>query len=433
MALKFLILALALAVCVVDGVAADGLPRAAEEAGFSTDRLALIDRVYRDKVSRGEIAGITLLISRHGKIVHFSVAGYADVERKIPMERDTIVRLYSMTKPVAAVALMMLYEEGRFQMSDPIAKYIPEFSKLRALRTDDAALNDTVPLERPPTIEDLMRHTAGFTHGLTNNAVDREYLAQDLFAIDVSLAEMVDRLSKIPLAHQPGAAFSYGVSSDVQARLVEILSGMAFDDFLQMRLFKPLGMKDTGFWVNAEKVPRLATVHWEKSGRLTPLDDAHGYPADGRFLTEPRSVNSYTKNHKRKGGSYGLVGTAEDYWRFAQMMANRGELNGVRILSPATVQFMTRDHTRTVEILDRERRPTGIGWGLGFAIMKDPVTAGYLSSEGMFFWSGAAGTHFFVDPSTGVVAVAMTQHMGNTKLGPIWAQIPTLVNSALME
>jgi len=223
------------------------------------------------------------------------------------------------------------------------------------------------------------------------------------------------------------------VGPDVQARLVEVLSGMPFDEFLEKHLFEPLGMKDTCFWLGAEKARRLATVHWDKDGKLTPLDAKHGYPKKEGFLAEPSSVNSYTENHERKGGSYGLVGTAEDYWRFAQMMADGGELNGTRVLSPQVVRYMTRDHLGGIKLEEQGGWPGGVGWGLGFAVMKDAALAGYMSSDGTYFWAGAASTFFWIDPKEDLVVVAMTQHMGTPKLGSLWAQIRTLVYSALME
>jgi CubicO group peptidase (beta-lactamase class C family) len=409
------------------------LPRAQpQEIGFSPARLAHIDEFYADAVKRGELAGIVTLIARHGKIVHFSAIGYADVEKKQKMQTDTIFRIYSMTKPIASTALMMLYEEGRFQMNDPVKNYIPEFANLRVLRTPDGPLDDTVAATFAPTVQDIMRHTAGFTHGLGTDAFDNQYTQADVFGLDVPLAQMMTKLSKIPLRYQPGTKFVYSVGPDVQARMVEVLSGMPLDEFLDQRLFKPLAMKDTGFWLPADKSKRLATVHWAKNGKLVPLDEAHGHPAGG-VLVQPWSVNSYTVNHKHKGGSYGLVATAEDYWRFAQMLLNGGEFGGTRFLSPQVVRYMTRDHLGTIPMDGPGGRPSGIGFGLGFGIMKDAAMAGYMSSEGSFFWAGAAATHFWVDPKEDLVVVAMTQHMAAPGADALWPQLRTLVYSALME
>jgi CubicO group peptidase (beta-lactamase class C family) len=398
------------------------------ELGFSATRLEYLDHFYADKVQRGELAGIVTLIARHGKIVHFSALGSADVEKRKPIQRDTIFRLYSMTKPITSTALMMLYEEGRFQMEDPLSRYLPEFAHLRVLRNPEGDVKDTVPVQHEPTIQDVFRHTAGFVHALEDTALDAEYSKANLFGVDVSLREMMGRLSKLPLQYQPGTKWVYSVGPDVQARLVEVLSGMPFDRFLEERLFKPLGMKDTEFWVPPEKAQRLATVYWMKDGELTPIDKAHGSPGD-TWLSEPWTVNSYTVNHERKGGSYGLVSTADDYLRFAQMLLNGGELDGVRILSPQTVQYMARDHLGSI------RKLPGMGFGLGFAVMEDAAAAGYMSSVGTYSWAGYASTYFWVDPQEDMVVIAMTQHVDVSVpvAGAIRNQLPTLVYSALME
>jgi CubicO group peptidase (beta-lactamase class C family) len=422
-----------LALSIACGAWAGDAPRAQpEEVGFSAKRLAYIDEFYADKVNKGELAGIVTLVARHGKIVHFGAVGYADVEKKQKMQTDTIFRVYSMTKPMTSTALMMLYEEGRFQLHDPVKNYIPEFANLRVLRSPDGPLNETVAVVHAPTIQDLMRHTAGFTHGLGTDAYDNQYTEANVFGLDVSLAEMMTKLSKIPLRVQPGTKFIYSVGPDVQARLVEVLSGVPFDEFMEQRLFKPLGMKDAGFWLPADKVKRLAAVHWAKDGKLTPLDEAHGHPAGG-VLVQPWSVNSYTVNHKHKGGSFGVVATAEDYWRFAQMMLNGGELAGARILGPQVVHYMARDHLGAIPMEEPGERPSGIGFGLGFGIMKDPAEAGYMSSEGSFFWAGAAATHFWIDPKEDLVVVAMSQHIGAPGADALWPQLRTLVYSALMK
>ena len=301
------------------------------------------------------MAGIVTLVSRHGKIVHFSALGYADVEKRTRMQKDTIFRQYSMTKAIASTALMTLYEEGRFQIDDPISKYLPEFANLRVLRNPDGPLDETVAPERPPTIHDIMRHTAGFTHGLSNDKFDEQYAKADLFGVDVTLDEMMKRLAKIPLRYQPGTKWAYSVGPDVQARLVEVISGMPFDEYLAEAHLRSSGNERHGL---------LARAGQGGSARSGPLDEEwqadaarRGSRASRRrsVIFQPWSVNSYTVNHKRKGGSYGLVATAEDYWRFAQMILNGGELNGVRILSPQTVHFMGQDHLEPAGIPDYER------------------------------------------------------------------------------
>jgi CubicO group peptidase (beta-lactamase class C family) len=411
-------------------VPAQDLPTAKpEDLGFSSERLAYLDSFLTGKVNHGDLAGIVTLISRHGKIVHFSALGYADVEKHRKMEKDTIFRQYSMTKAIASTALMTLFEQGRFQMRDPISKYMPEFANLRVLRTPESPLDETIALERPPSVHDILRHTAGFSHGLTNDALDKEYAKSDLFGIDVTLEEMMQRLSKLPLQYQPGTRFSYSVGPDVQARLIEVLSGESFDEYLQKHIFTPLGMKDTGFWVPPAKADRLATVHWMKDGKLVPIDEAHGHPGGDIFVFQPWSVNSYTVNHRRKGGSYGLVATAEDYWRFAQMILDGGEFNGVRILSPQTVRFMGQDHLEPAGIPDLDK---GVGFGLGFGVVRNEAAAGNLGSEGELSWGGAATTGFWIDPKEDIVVVYMTQHMGTPAADDLSGQMQTLVYSALI-
>jgi CubicO group peptidase (beta-lactamase class C family) len=274
-----------------------------------------------------------------------------------------------------------------------------------------------VPAIREPTIHDLFRHTAGFTHGLGGGkpagyAIDEAYIQEGLFDLDTSLDDMMKKLAGIPLLYQPGTTFSYSIGQDVQARLVEILSGMPFDQFLQRRLFQPLTMRDSGYRVKDPS--RLAAVHWWKEGRLVPCDDRHGCPKPTNFLLDAKNINSYTNENAHKGGSYGLVGTVTDYWRFAQMMANGGELDGRRILSRNTVQFIARDHLGAISISDTTGAPSGMGFGLGFAVLKDPVAAGFIGSEGSYYWFGAANTMFWIDPKEDIVVVAMTQLMGPT-------------------
>ena len=407
----------------------------ARDAGFSEERLAANDRFYHAKIDKGEMAGIVVLIARHGKIAHFKAIGYADTGTQRAMERDSFFRLYSMTKPIAATALMMLYEEGKFQLDDPVSKYIPEFKGIRVLRTPTSPITDTVPAVREPTIHDLLRFTDGFASGLKpQNSVDDAYLKAGLRDHDISLAESMQRLARIPLLYQPGKTTGYGVASDIQARLVEIFSGKSFEDFLNERLFEPLGMSDTGFWVEPPVARRLVSVHWSKQGKIVPMGKQYGYPKPTSILVEPWSVEGYTKRKARTGGASGLAGTTEDYWRFAQMLANGGTFEGRRILSPNTVRYMTRDHR---SFLFDDRAPEnsrGTSWGLGFAVMNNPAQAGFMSFEGTFFWHGAAATTFWIDPEKELVVVAMTQHMASDfDLRVLIPEFRTLVYSALME
>jgi CubicO group peptidase (beta-lactamase class C family) len=422
--------------CVLALVLASAGARAAEtskpeDLGLSSERLQHIDRFYLDQVHQGKMSGIVILIARHGKLAHFKAIGYSDLGTRREMQKNTIFRLYSMTKPIAATALMLLYEEGRFQLDDPISKYLPEFAHIRVLRTPDSPISDTVAAEREPTIHDLFRHTAGLMHGgdPAHNAVDAAYIKAGLFKLDTPLAKMIQELARVPLRYQPGTRFEYSLGQDVQARLVEVLSGMPFDQFLQTRLFAPLGMNDTGYW--AKDPARLAAVHWTKEGRIVPCDDSHGYPDPaGLFYMEPANINSYASEHARRGGSYGLTSTAEDYWKFSQMMLNGGQLNGRRILSEETVRFMTRDHLGSIP-----SGTPGVGWGLGFAVLKDPVAAGIIGSEGSFYWAGAANTTFWVDPKDDIVVVEMTQHLDAQTVDwpTIREQLSAMVYGALIN
>lgn len=406
------------------------LPRSTPESvGFDPARLARIAPHFQSRVDAGEIAGIVTLVARRGQVVHLEAVGYQDAVRRIPMEVDTIFRIYSMTKPIASTALMMLYEEGRLQLADPIAKYIPEFERLKVLRTPDGPIEDTVPLERPPTIRDVLRHTAGFSHGLGTSEYDRQFVGTGIFRPDTSLEKMMTLLSGIPLMDQPGARFRYSIGPDIALRLVEVVSGQSADDYLQQRIFSPLDMVDTGYWVAAADTERLAPVHWLRNGDLVPIDDEYGAP-DGGVLNRTWSVNSYTADHAFKGGSFGLLSTAADYWRYAQAMLNGGALGGIRILGPRTVAFMTRNHLTDEQGAARE---PGTGFGLGFGVIEDAAQSQRRFSDRTFYWSGYAATMFWIDPAEGLVVVGMTQHIAVPATASIGEELAVLVYSALID
>ncbi|MDA1371567.1 MAG: serine hydrolase [Proteobacteria bacterium] len=410
--------------------AADGFPFVKpEEVGFSSEQLNKIESYFASRVANGEIAGMVTLVARHGKIAHFSAVGYQDAEQEIPMQRDTLFRVYSMTKPIVSTALMMLYQDGLFQMNDPLSKFIPEFADLRVLRNPDGPLDDTVAMEREPTVQDILRHTAGFSHGLGNSEYDKSFVGLGIFSTETSLEEMMTALSNIPLMNQPGSQFRYSVGPDVALRLVEVISGMSADDYLEQKMFDPLGMDDTGYVVNSDNAHRLSPIHWKKDGKFVPIDETHGQPPGG-VLAQPWSANSYTFDHEYKGGSIGLVSTTENYFRFAQAMLNGGELNGERLLGPKTVEFMSRNHL--TEQQHRTFSPA-LGFGLGFATVEDPAGAGYPTSEGTYYWAGAAATNFWIDPVEEIVVVSMTQHMGVRGTGALRGELSALVYGALIE
>lgn len=368
-----------------------------------------LDALYGDKTRSGQLAGINILVIQDGKKLYQRSFGYADLGTQRTLKPDDIFRLYSMTKPIAAVALMMLFEEGRFMLDDPIGKYLPEFGAMRVLRKPDSPITDTEAAVRQPTIHDLLRHTAGFSHGggTRSNAADRAYIEKRIFALDMPLAESVRRLAAIPLVDQPGTRFRYSIAPDVEARLVEVISGEPFETFIQRRIFVPLGMADTGYHVDAARRGRLVALHWGEAGALKPCDDQHGCPPPVSFLQQKENIQSYTADILHKGGSYGLAGTIDDYARFAEMLANGGNFNGRQLIGARTIAYMSRDH------LDRaEGAGRGKTWGLGFEVLEDAAEAGVPGEAGTFYWAGAGGTLFWVDPVNQLVVVAMTQHMG---------------------
>ena len=400
-----------------------------EEVGFSSGQLDKIESYFQGRVDRGEIAGIVTLVSRGGKIAHLSAVGYQDAEHRIPMETDTLFRIYSMTKPIASTALMMLYQDGLFQLNDPLSKFIPEFADLRVLREPDGPLDETVAMEREPTIQDVLRHTAGFSHGLGRSEYDELFVGTGIFRPETSLEEMMTALSTVPLMNQPGSTYRYSIGPDVALRLVEIISGLEADEYLEQRMFDPLGMNDSGYVVTSDNAHRLSPIHWIKEGELVAINEENGSPFGG-VLVEDWSVNNYTIDHAYKGGSIGLVSTAEDYWRFAQAMLNGGELDGERIIGRKTVEYMAQNHLTPRQ---HENFSPALGFGLGFATIEIPAGVSYTTSKGNFYWAGAAATNFWIDPTEDIVVVAMTQHMGVRGTGALRGELHSLVYGALVD
>src|SRR5580692_4976666 len=306
-----------------------------EEAGFSSERLARVTQFFQSEVDQVAIPGAVLVVARNGKIVYRQAIGYQDREKKIPMKADAIFRIFSMTKPVASVAVMMLVEEGKIDVMAPVAQYLPEFKdvKVGVEKTDPATGKPALTLEaplRPMTVQDLLRHTSGLVYGpFGNTLVHQEYNKANLFDPGQTLAEFVTKLSKLPLAHQPGTTWEYGMSVDVLGRIVEIVSGMPFDRFIEEHVTKPLGMRDTAFYVNAAQAPRVAE----------PQID----PATGERPMFDEVANLTQEKVKFFSGGGGMLSTASDYARFCQMLVNGGELDGVRLLSPKTLAVMTSD------------------------------------------------------------------------------------------
>ena len=389
---------------------ATGLPSAsAEDVGMSGERLGRLAGAMEQLVDDRRLAGITTAVARHGKLAFFGTFGQRDVEAGAPMTADAIFRIYSMSKPITGVALMMLYEEGKFRLSDPVAKYIPEFANLQVAAGPKG--RQVEKARHPITIRELMTHTAGFTYGLySDSAVDTMYVEKKVLDFHGTLRDMIARLAGIPLRQQPGTIWHYSVAADVQGYLVEVLSGQKLDAFLQKRLFEPLGMVDTGFYVPKQKVNRLAQLYiYGKDGGLLPPSrfDENPMHIGGVLIDSDEVVTRYLTPPTLLSGGGGLVSTAADYLRFAQMLLNGGELDGVRILSPLTVDLMRRNQLPR----DVKEISPGIGFGLDFAVVDDPVAADGIS-QGEYFWSGGAGTWFWIDPVENLVFVGMIQQFG---------------------
>jgi len=373
-----------------------------EQVGLSTERLGQLGQVLRQEIAKGKIPGAVALVARKGRIAYHEAFGARDPATRAPMTRDAIFRIYSMTKPVTSVAIMMLQEEGRLVLNDPVSKFLPQLTKLQvAVEKKDASGQPTLelmPAQREITIHDLLRHTSGFTYGgrTTNLTVKEAYAREGVDARDLTNAELVDRLAKVPLAHQPGTAWEYSRSVDVLGRVVEVISGKSLGGFFADRIFRPLGMKDSGFSVPQAQQGRLAQAF--------PIDPATGDKIALIDVTTPPRYES---------GGGGAVSTTDDYVRFAQALLNGGRLDRARLLGRTTVAFMASDHLGPISATIR--RP-GYTFGLGFQVRKDVGLDGQSGSIGEYDWAGAGGTYFWVDPKEQVVAILMTQAPGPSRV-----------------
>jgi CubicO group peptidase (beta-lactamase class C family) len=369
-----------------------------EDVGLSSQRLSRMSKSIREYVDAGRTAGVVTLIARHGKVVHLEAYGKADLATGRPTRTDDIFRMYSMTKPITSVALLLLYEDGKFQLNDPLAKYFPAFADVKVYAgtgPQGRMLLDS--LRRPITVQDVFRHTAGFSYGFGTSPVDKGYQEANVFA--KSLSDLMDKVARQPLLYQPGDRWVYSVAHDVQAALVEKLSGQTFDDFVRQRIFAPLEMKESMFKVPADKKSRVPVLYSrDKSGKLAPdtSDLGRGY-GDLVF------------------GGYSISTTISDYARFAQMLLNKGQLNGVRLLSPKTVELMATNHLSAAALAAGGVGP-GVGYGLGVSVLMNPAENGNLGSVGEFGWSGAASTHVLIDPKEDLVAIYCTQLMGDLSM-----------------
>ncbi len=393
-----------------------------EKVGMSAERLERISRWAQGYVDAGKLSGIQAMVARNDEVCYSREFGHRDREKGLSMERDTLVRIYSMTKPITSVAVMMLYEEGSFQLDDPVSRFIPELDGLQVCTGEDARGPTTVGQSTPITIRHLLCHTAGLSYGFyPDSPVDRMY--QEARALDQgdTLEDMVRKLAALPLAHQPGSAWRYSVATDVLGRLVEVVSGEPFDSFLARRVFEPLGMTDTGFYVREDQVDRFAQLYGPgNDGSIEPMVS----PVIGRFHQPPALLS----------GGGGLVSTTDDYMNFCRMMLRGGELDGERLLSPKTVDMMTIDHLDESLLPMRMGSATidGHGFGLGFSVLTDLRDAGVLGSVGEYSWGGAANTTFWIDPQEDLIAIMMTQFMP-TGYYPIRDEFRVLVNQAIVE
>lgn len=398
-----------------------------EEAGMSAARLARIDGWMDGWVASGKLPGMSVLVHRRGETVYSRCTGLRDVARGTAMTDDTIVRIYSMTKPLTSVAIMMLYEEARFQLDDPISKVLPEFRGSRVYVAGSRGKFDSVPAERDITYRDLLTHTSGLTYGfMESHPVDAMYRdgGVDFQTSETSLAEVVTKAAAMPLIAQPGKAWNYSIATDVLGRLVEVHSGMGFAQFLAERVIAPLGMVDTGFHVPEGSVGRFAANYIPSTkGGLHLVDD----PAKSRYLKAPAVAS----------GGGGLVSTSGDYLRFCRMMLNGGELDGVRLLGVKTVELMTSNHLggdMAAMGMPRfsESSYAGVGFGLGFSVMLDPAAAQILGSEGEYAWGGAASTAFWCDPAEEMAVIMLTQLMPSSTY-PIRRELRVLTYQGIVD
>jgi CubicO group peptidase (beta-lactamase class C family) len=402
----------------------------ARSLGFSGERLQRIDRFIEERyVAPGRLPCAQLLVARRGELVHQTVLGHRDLERGQRLAEDAVFRIYSMTKPVTSVALMSLVEEGRIALDDPVARYIPEWADLGVFQAGIVGAFATKPPARPMQVVDLLRHTSGLTYGFQYRSnVDAAYrlLNLEAFHDERDLAGMVETLAGIPLEFSPGEAWNYSVSTDVAGFIVERVTGERLDRVFQQRIFEPLGMEDTGFFVREDQRARFcACYEATENGRMRLQDDPQASP----FLKRPTLLS----------GGGGLVSTAADYLRFCQMLLNGGELDGARILAPRTIRLMTANHlpgggdlTRHSRSLFSESTYAGVGFGLGFAVVFDPPQTLLPSSPGEFYWGGMASTGFWVDPAEELTAVFMTQLLPSSATA-IRRELRTLVYAALTE
>jgi CubicO group peptidase (beta-lactamase class C family) len=401
--------------------------------GFAAHSLDAISQVIKTRyVESGAIPGALTLVWRRGEVVHLGQSGVLDLERQTPMRADAIFRLYSMTKPITSVALLMLMEEGKVALDDPVHRFLPGFEKLGVFAGGNLTIGfATTPTASPMKIIDLLRHTAGLTYGFhTRTNLDAAYTKLGIAdpASEGGLANMIAQLELLPLEFSPGEAWNYSVATDVVGWLVEKISGMPFADFVRQRILAPLAMRDTDFLVPEEKRDRFASCYYAKDGKLFLFDD-------GRKST-------YAAPPKLYSGGGGLVGTAQDYLRFCRMLLAGGALDGTRLLSPKTVALMTMNHLPGNREMTQMMPSTatfteagyaGVGFGLGVGVMLELAHAALPGTVGEYSWGGAAGTYFFCDPREDLAVIFMTQVLASPARIPLRRDLRILVYSAMTE
>ena len=396
-----------------------------EDVGLSSRQLARVDAWMDRLVADGKLPGVSVTVARRGRVAYQRAVGRANIETGAPMTPDTIVRIYSMTKPLTSLAVMMLYEEGRFQLDDPVSTFLPEFADMTVAVGGNALKLELEPARRPITWRHLLTHTSGLTYGfMRSTLVDALYRSRhvDFQTDDCSLAEMVTRLAALPLLAQPGEEWNYSVATDVLGRLVEVVSGQPFGAFMQERILQPLGMNSTGFRVHD---PARFAANYARG-------------ADGRLaLVDDPATSAYLRDRPIASGGGGLASTAGDYIRFCQFMLNKGELDGTRLLGRKTVELMTANHlggdmAAMGQPRFSESNYEGIGFGLGFSVTLDPARAQILGSPGEYAWGGAASTAFWCDPVEEMAVVMLTQLMPSSAY-PIRRELRVLTYAAVVD
>jgi CubicO group peptidase (beta-lactamase class C family) len=401
-----------------------------EEVGLSSSRLARIGEHFQRYIDAGKLAGTLTLVARRGRVAYLDPRGHLEIERRRPVTPDSVFRIYSMSKPITSVGLMMLYEQGRFQLDDPVHRFIPAWKDLAVFVSGNHPAFKTAPVERPMTIRDLLTHTSGLTYGFmerTNvDAAYRKLGVGDRTRPGYTLRDMAATLAELPLEFSPGTRWNYSVSTDVVGHLIEIISGQSLDAYLREHVLGPLDMRDTGFVIGDAQVPRFA-ANYERQG-------------DGALKLFDDPQRSVYRTCTLFSGGGGLVSTVPDYFRFTAMLRNRGELDGVRLLGRKTVELMTMNHLPGGQDLTQlaqagvftETAYAGVGFGLGFSVMQSAARAQILGTAGEFAWGGAASTAFWIDPVEDLIVIFMTQLMPSSSY-PLRRELRVLTYAALTD